>query len=1199
VADRTFVTIDGNEAAASIAHLASEVIAIYPITPASTMGELADHWTSRGRTNIFGNVPDVIEMQSEAGAAAAVHGALQTGALTTTFTASQGLLLMIPEMFKIAGQLMPTVFHIAARSVATHALSIFGDQSDVMAVRGTGWTILAANSVQEAHDFALIAHSATLQSRIPVIHFFDGFRTSHEINKIEPLSAEDVRAMLDQEAIDEFRRRALNPDRPVLRGSAQNPDVFFQAREAVNPTYAALPEIMQQTMDRFAARFGRAYHLFDYVGAADARDVIVLMGSGAGAAEEAVERLMGQGEKVGLLKVHLYRPLDGSAFVRALPKSVRRIAVLDRTKEPGALGEPLYLDIVAALSEHWLTASASGHATPDVFGGRYGLSSKEFTPAMVAAVFDNLSQPTPKKHFTVGIYDDVTHLSLAWDPEFTTEADDVTRAVFYGLGSDGTVGASKNSVKIIGENTDLFAQGYFVYDSKKSGSTTVSHLRFSLRPIRSTYQINRATFVACHQFNLLERIDVLGVAAHGATFLLNSPYSVDEVWDQLPQEVQQQIIDRELRVFVIDAQDVARRTDMGLRINTAMQTCFFALAGLLPRDEAIEHIKKSIRKTYGQRGETIVEKNIAAVDEALQSMHELRVPTSATSRKWLRPPVVANESDFVNRVTAAMIAGRGDFLPVSAMPIDGTFPTGTAKYEKRSIAAEIPIWDSAICTDCGLCALVCPHAAIRLKIYPDASVLGAPEHFQHKLWKDKDCPGHRLTVQVAPDDCTGCGVCVDVCPAKSREVVRHKAINMEPQGDHLERERANFDFFLDIPQVDRTLPKIDTVKGSQLLQPLFEFSGACAGCGETPYLKLMSQLFGDRAIITNATGCSSIYGGNLPTTPWAANAQGCGPAWCNSLFEDNAEFGLGVRLAIDEQHRHAKSLVAEMASEIGAGLAQAILEANLSGEAGIGEQRERVSRLKKRLTELHEPKAHVLATVADAFVPRSVWIVGGDGWAYDIGFGGLDHVLASGRNVNVLVLGTGVYSNTGGQASKATPRAAIAKFAADGKAGRKKDLGMLAVSYGNVYVAQVALGANPLQSLKTFRAAESYNGPSLILAYSQCIAHGIDMSKGMTHQKDVVQSGLWPLYHYDPRLAQAGERPFHLDSRKPTVRFADLAAKEARFAMGMQADPQHAERLFALAQKDIDDQWHYYEQMAGVERDLARENGELLPCVPT
>jgi pyruvate-ferredoxin/flavodoxin oxidoreductase len=1186
--EREQTTIDGNEAAALIAHAANEVIAIYPITPASPMGELADAWSSHGQKNIFGTVPHVIEMQSEAGAAGTVHGALQAGSLTTTFTASQGLLLMIPNIFKIAGELTSTVFHVAARSIATHALSIFGDHSDVMAARSTGWAMLASGTVQEVHDFALIAQAATLEARIPFLHFFDGFRTSHEINKIERLTDDDIRAMISERLVQAHRERGLNPDRPVLRGSAQNPDVFFQAREAINSFYDDCPDIVQQTMDRFAELTGRRYGLFEYVGAPDATRVIVLMGSGAGAVEEVIERLSHDGEKVGVLKVRLYRPFATAAFVHALPATTQSIAVLDRTKEPGAAGEPLYQDVLTALVEEW-AGRASGSPLPQVIGGRYGLSSKEFTPAMVIAILKELKQTVPKRHFTIGIHDDVTHLSLKWDPQDWTEPNEVHRAVFYGLGSDGTVGANKNSVKILGENTSMYAQGYFVYDSKKAGSVTVSHLRFSRQPIRSSYLIDRAGFVACHQFQFLENRDVLSIADQGATLLLNSPHNADKIWSQLTDEVQRQIIEKGLRLFVIDADQVASDAGLGGRINTVMQTCYFALAGVLPRDEAIDHIKVAIEKSYSKRGETVLKRNFDAVDRTLENLHPVTIPSSVTSTATRRPIISNGVPDFVKRVTMMMLEGKGDLLPVSAMPIDGTFPTGTAKFEKRSIAKEIPIWDADICIECGLCTFVCPHAAIRSRIIEPDRMADAPAGFATKPWSGKDFAEQLFTIQVAPDDCTGCGVCVDVCPARSKEVASHKAINMELKHDHLTREQQNFDFFLSLPDNDRVQIGEPQIKSLQLLQPLFEFSGACAGCGETPYLKLMSQLFGDRAVIANATGCSSIFGGNLPTTPWSVNADGRGPAWVNSLFEDNAEFGLGMRLALDQQLDFAQILLKRLESRLGADLVDAILSCPHTNETEIAQQRERVVQLKQRLGEIQGADAANLMSLADVLVKRSLWIVGGDGWAYDIGFGGLDHVLASGRNVNILVLDTEVYSNTGGQASKATPRAAVAKFAAGGKTTRRKDLGMMAVEYGNVYVAQVAMGAQPLQTLKAFREAESYSGVSLIIAFSPCIAHGIDMSRSMSHQKDAVNSAFWPLYRYDPRDAHDQQHPFHLDSRKASISFRDYAMKEARFATLTRSDPETAARLFDLAQRDIDDQWHFYEQMAGVERDVEQK----------
>jgi len=1180
------VVLEGNEAAARIAHLTNEVIAIYPITPSSGMGELADAWSAAGRKNIWGAVPQVIEMQSEGGAAGAVHGALQSGALTTTFTASQGLLLMIPNMFKIAGELTPAVFHIAARTVATHALSIFGDHSDVMAARATGWAMLASASVQEAQDMAMIAQMATLRSRVPFMHFFDGFRISHEVNKLELLFEEEVRALVDEDLVAAHRARSLNPDRPVLRGSAQNPDVFFQAREACNAFYAAVPGIVQESMDRFAKLTGRQYRLFDYQGAPDAERVLVQMGSGVGASGEAVRALVARGEKVGLLTVRLFRPFEPQAFAAALPRSVRAIAVLDRTKEPGALGEPLYQDVHTALAEAW----PEDLPTPKVIGGRYGLSSKEYTPAMAKAALDELEKPQPKRHFTVGIVDDVTRLSLTVDDSFRTEAKDVTCAVFYGLGADGTVGATKNSVKIIGENTPLHAQGYFVYDSKKSGAITISHLRFGPKPIESTYLIREADFVACHQFEFMEKLDILALARPGATFLLNSPYGPDEVWDKLPREAQEQILDKKLKMYVVDALSVAKEAGLAGRINTVTQVCFFAISGILPRQEAIEKIKASIRKTYGKRGETVLNRNFAAVDASLAALREVKVPGRADSALRLRPVVPAVAPEFVQRVTAIMLEGKGDLLPVSAMPVDGTFPTGTSQWEKRSIAHEIPIWDAGLCTQCALCPLMCPHAAIRMNVYTPEQLKGAPEGFKSVPWRGKEgdpFQGWAYTLQVAPDDCTGCGICVDICPTRSKEVVKHKAINMEPKLDHLEAERRNYDFFLGLPEERPSFDTIDLAKGAQLRQPLFEYSGACSGCGETPYLKLLSQLYGDHLLIANATGCSSIYGGNLPTTPYSQNRDGQGPAWSNSLFEDNAEFGLGMRLAIDGQRDLARTLVQELRADIGEALAAALLEAPQESDEEIRQQRERVKQLKAILRKLESPGAAQLLAVSDNLVVRSVWIVGGDGWAYDIGYGGLDHVLASGRNVNILVLDTEVYSNTGGQASKSTQRGAVAKFAAAGKPIGKKDLGMIAMAYGNVYVAQVAMGANPVHTIRTFREAASWPGPSLIIAYSHCIAHGIDMATGMSRQRDAVKSGYLTLYHFDPRRGMHGEdQPLKLDSRKPTVPLEQFTMKEGRYAMLAQADPGRAKMLSKVAQAAADARWQLYEQVAGVHRHV-------------
>jgi pyruvate-ferredoxin/flavodoxin oxidoreductase len=1192
---KRLAVLEGNEAAARIAHLTNEVIAIYPITPSSAMGEFADAWSAAGHKNIWGAVPEVIEMQSEAGAAGAVHGSLQAGALTTTFTASQGLLLMIPNMFKIAGELTPAVFHIAARTVATHALSIFGDHSDVMAARMTGWGMLASASVQEAQDMAMIAQMATLRSRVPFMHFFDGFRTSHEVNRLELLGEEEVRQLIDEDLVAAHRARALNPDKPALRGSAQNPDVFFQAREACNPFYLAVPGIVQQSMDRFAELTQRSYKLFDYQGAADAERVLVQMGSGVGASAEAVRALAARGEKVGLLTVRLYRPFDTQAFVAALPRSVRSIAALDRTKEPGAIGEPLYQDVVTALVEAW----PQDLATPKVIGGRYGLSSKEYTPAMAKAVLDELAQAQPKRHFTVGIVDDVTRLSLAVDEDFGTETEGVTCAVFYGLGADGTVGATKNSVKIIGENTPLHAQGYFVYDSKKSGAVTISHLRFGPKPIESTYLIRQADFVACHQFEFMEKLDVLALARPGATFLLNSPYGPDEVWDKLPREAQEQILDKKLKMYVVDALAVAKEAGLAGRINTVTQACFFAISGILPREEAIEKIKSSIRKTYGKRGETVLERNFAAVDQSLAALREVKVPAKADSALHRRPIVASTAPDFVQRVTAMMLGGKGDLLPVSALPVDGTFPTATSQWEKHSIAHEIPIWDATICTQCALCPLMCPHAAIRMNAYPPEALKGAPAGFKSVPWRSKEgdgLAGWAYTLQVAPDDCTGCGICVDICPTRSKAEVKHKAINMAHKLEHLEAERRNYEFFLGLPETRPPWDRIDALKGSQLRLPLFEYSGACAGCGETPYLKLLSQLYGDHLLVANATGCSSIYGGNLPTTPWAQNAAGQGPAWANSLFEDNAEFGLGMRLALDAQRDLAQALVRALRGEIGEELSVALLEAAQDSDQTIREQRERVKQLKAMLPRINSAQAQQLLAVADSLITRSVWIVGGDGWAYDIGYGGLDHVLASGRNVNILVLDTEVYSNTGGQASKSTQRGAVAKFAAAGKSAGKKDLGMIAMAYGNVYVAQVAMGANPVHTARTFQEAASWNGPSLIIAYSHCIAHGIDMATGMSHQRDAVKSGYLTLYHYDPRMAMGGaDQPLKLDSRKPTLPLERFTMKEGRYAMLAQADPERAKQLLKEAQSDADARWNLYEQVASVYRTVTRDGATDVP----
>ncbi|HZC07245.1 MAG TPA: pyruvate:ferredoxin (flavodoxin) oxidoreductase [Ktedonobacterales bacterium] len=1233
-----YVTLDGNEAAASVAHRLSEVIAIYPITPSTPMGELADAWSAQERANLWGAVPRVIEMQSEGGAAGAIHGSLQAGALTTTFTASQGLLLMLPNMYKIAGELTATVFHVAARSLAAQALSIFGDHQDVMAARATGFALLASRSVQEAHDMALIAHAATLQARVPFLHFFDGFRTSHEIAKIQPLDDDDIRALIDDSLIAAHRARALSPDHPFIRGTAQNPDVYFQGRETVNPYYEACPAIVQRTMDRFAAQVGRQYHLFEYEGAPDAERVVVLMGSGAETAATTAAYLNAHGEKVGVVTVHLYRPFSVEHLLAALPTTTQAIAVLDRTKEPGSAGEPLYLDVVAALSQRHRTGAQSPE--PRVIGGRYGLGSKEFTPAMVKAVFDELTRPQQRNGFTVGINDDVSHTSLDYDPAFSIEPAETVRCVFWGLGSDGTVGANKNSIKIIGEDTDNYAQGYFVYDSKKAGSVTISHLRFGPHPVAAPYLISQAEFVAVHQFSFLERYDTLKLAAPGAVYLLDSPYGPDEVWDRLPRETQDEIIAKRLRFYVIDAHKVASATGMGSRINTIMQTCFFAISGVLPREQAIAKIKRSIEKSYSKRGEEVVRRNFQAVDEALAHLYEVAIPSAQPVALALvgassssaaagsvslngtvsarpahtratpvslpvisrRPATPAEAPAFVQRTLGPMIVGEGDSIPVSALPVDGTYPSGTARWEKRNIAQEIPQWDPELCIQCGKCFLVCPHAAIRAKVYDPVELMDAPEGFLSVDARYKEFPGMRYTLQVAPEDCTGCSLCVDACPVKAKLEPAHKAINMTQQPPIREREAERWSFFDTLPEVQPDGLNLRAIKNVELMQPLFEFSGACEGCGETPYLKLLTQLFGDHMLVANATGCSSIYGGNLPTTPWSVNAAGRGPAWSNSLFEDNAEFGLGMRLAVDQQRAHAESLVRALEPVLGAELTGDLLNAEQSSAAAIHAQQGRVAELKRRLTVLVDGRADAVITerarellsVVDALVRRTIWIVGGDGWAYDIGYGGLDHVLASGENVNVLVLDTEVYSNTGGQASKATPRGAVAKFAARGKSLPKKDLGMLAMAYGYVYVARVAMGANDQQTLNALIEAEAYDGPSLVIAYSHCIAHGIEMDQGLQEQRLAVQTGYWPLYRFDPRLTEQGKSPLTLDSKAPRLPLADYESHETRFRMLQQSDSARAERLLEEAQHDVQTHYHTYLELAAAmtpEQDATSSAG--------
>jgi pyruvate-ferredoxin/flavodoxin oxidoreductase len=1178
--NRRRIVCDGNTAAASVAYRLSEVVAVYPITPSSTMGELADEWMAKGHKNVWNTIPQVIEMQSEGGAAGAVHGSLQAGALTTTFTASQGLLLMIPNMYKIAGELTSYAMHVSARTLATHALSIFGDHSDVMACRQTGFALLASASVQEAQDLAAIAHVATLASRIPFLHFFDGFRTSHELAKITEISDDDLRALLDESKIDAHRSRALTPDRPLLRGTAQNPDAFFQAREACTPYYVACPGHVADAMATFARVTGRSYNLFDYVGAKDAERVVVVMGSGAETCDETAKYLNAKGEKVGVLKVRLYRPWSLAHFVAALPATVKTIAVLDRTKEPGAPGDPLFLDVVAALAEAKATGISPFKTDPRVIAGRYGLSSKEFTPAMVAAAFAEAAKPAPKRQFTVGIVDDVSHTSLPWDESLDIEPKERVRAVFFGLGSDGTVSANKNSIQIIGEDAGKEAQAYFVYDSKKAGAVTTSHLRFGDAPIRAAWLVSNAGFVACHQFSLLDRYDMLSCAAEGAVFLLNAQAGPGEIWDELPFEVQTQIVQKKLRFYVVDAYRIAREVGLGGRINTIMQTCFFALSGVLPAAESIERIKKGIRKSYARRGEDVLQKNFAAVDAATAGLGEVKVPKAVSTQRHMPPPVSKDAPDFVQRVSGVLLAGKGDLLPVSAFPPDGTWPTATAKWEKRNIALEIPVWDEKLCIQCNKCAMVCPHAAIRAKLFVPEALKGAPATFKSVDFKATEWQGFKYTIQVAPEDCTGCTLCMMVCPAKDKSNPKHKSLDMAPQAPLREPERTNYEFFLDLPEVDRTKLRIADVKSAQFLQPLFEYSGACAGCGETPYIKLLTQLYGDRTMIANATGCSSIYGANLPTTPYAVNRDGRGPTWSNSLFEDNAEFGLGMRLGVDHHAITAKTLLATLEAEAGSALVAEILAADQSTEAGISAQRVRVAELVKRLKESPKIEAKRLASLADYLVRKSVWIVGGDGWAYDIGYGGLDHVLAVGRDVNILVLDTEVYSNTGGQASKSTPLGASAKFATAGKAVSKKDLGLMAMAYGSVYVARVAFGAKDAQTVKAFQEAESYPGTSIIIAYSPCIAHGYDMAFQLDQQTKAVQSGYWPLYRFDPRRTAAGESPLVFDTGTIKGDIGAFMRNEARFRVAEERNPELYKGTVEQARREAAQKVLLYEQMA-------------------